>query len=173
MSNSCNRILLSAEMVLPGEAEAGSAGKQPAKEYPGLRCANGASGPGGGHSARVVSHWTSEPCLVNPYYISRSGFPPPKLRMNRKTLNERRIVGCHWLCQCALGCAFHRRQAELVSVTNLRRPAGPEGVAAVWAESLALIQFIRSPRSHSSQCRTVWHWQSQWHPNFQHLVSGG
>ena len=33
-------------MPLPGEAEAGSAGKQPAKEYPGLRCAKGVSAPG-------------------------------------------------------------------------------------------------------------------------------
>jgi hypothetical protein len=30
---------------MPGEAESGSAGTQPDKEYPGLRCANGASDP--------------------------------------------------------------------------------------------------------------------------------
>ena len=32
------------EMTLPEETEAGSAGKQPAKGYFGLRCANGVSG---------------------------------------------------------------------------------------------------------------------------------
>ena len=31
-------------LEVPGEAEPGSAGTQPGKEYPGLRCANGASG---------------------------------------------------------------------------------------------------------------------------------
>src|SRR5947208_3663649 len=33
------------ELQLPGEAESGSAGVQPDEEYPGRRCANGASGP--------------------------------------------------------------------------------------------------------------------------------
>src|SRR6516162_8103134 len=34
------------QLPLPGEAESGSAGVQPDEEYPGRRCANGASGPG-------------------------------------------------------------------------------------------------------------------------------
>src|SRR5262245_10497724 len=34
------------QLLLPGEAESGSAGVQTDKEYPGRRCANGASGPG-------------------------------------------------------------------------------------------------------------------------------
>ena len=46
MSNGCMEIPRSAAIPLPGEAEAGSAGKQRAKEYPGLRCANGVSAPG-------------------------------------------------------------------------------------------------------------------------------
>src|SRR5215813_7421008 len=33
------------QLLLPGEAESGSAGVQTDKEYPGRRCANGASGP--------------------------------------------------------------------------------------------------------------------------------
>ena len=46
MSNGCMEIPRSAAIPLLGEAEAGSAGKPPAKEYPGLRCANGVSAPG-------------------------------------------------------------------------------------------------------------------------------
>src|SRR5207237_8301639 len=34
-------------LLAPGEAESGSAGVQPDKEYPGRRCADGASGPWG------------------------------------------------------------------------------------------------------------------------------
>ena len=34
------------QLLMPGEAESGSAGVQPDEEYPGRRCANGASGPG-------------------------------------------------------------------------------------------------------------------------------
>ncbi len=33
------------KLHLPGETESGSAGTQPDKGYPGLRCANGASDP--------------------------------------------------------------------------------------------------------------------------------
>ena len=53
MSNGCTEVLLSAAIPLPGEAEAGSAGKQPAKEYPGFRCAKGVLDPGRDFSARV------------------------------------------------------------------------------------------------------------------------
>ena len=44
MSNRCIRGWPRVEMTLPEETEAGSAGKQPAKGYCGLRCANGVSG---------------------------------------------------------------------------------------------------------------------------------
>jgi hypothetical protein len=50
----------------PGEAESGSAGVQPDKEYPGRRCTNGA-GPSEGYSSEgSLFHWSSEPCLENP-----------------------------------------------------------------------------------------------------------
>lgn len=42
------------QIVVPGKTEAGSAGKQPAEGYPGLRCAQGASGPGRAIPARAV-----------------------------------------------------------------------------------------------------------------------
>ncbi len=41
VSQTYRAIARSAAIPLPGEAEAGSAGKQPAQEYPGLRCAKG------------------------------------------------------------------------------------------------------------------------------------
>src|SRR5260370_24554418 len=41
------RPMALAILVPPGEAESGSAGVQPDKEYPGRRCADGASGPRG------------------------------------------------------------------------------------------------------------------------------
>src|SRR5260221_3584256 len=41
-------------MFVPGETDAGSAGKQPAEGYPGLRCAQGASGPDRKLSAGAV-----------------------------------------------------------------------------------------------------------------------
>ena len=53
---------------LPGEAASGSAGTQPDKEYPGLRCANRASDPWKLVLPGVVlifsfPCWTSEECL--------------------------------------------------------------------------------------------------------------
>ena len=46
MSNGiCNSDVRASMLDLPGETESGSAGTQPDKGYPGLRCANGASGP--------------------------------------------------------------------------------------------------------------------------------
>ena len=42
----CVRPFAGVQFPLPGEAESGSAGVQPDEEYPGRRCANGASGPG-------------------------------------------------------------------------------------------------------------------------------
>src|SRR5260370_10492012 len=41
------RAMALAILLPPGEAESGSAGVQPDKEYPGRRCADGASGPWG------------------------------------------------------------------------------------------------------------------------------
>jgi hypothetical protein len=54
----------------PGEAESGSAGVQPDKEYPGRRCADGASGPWSLTGGRVVSghHRTPESCLRKPTF---------------------------------------------------------------------------------------------------------
>jgi hypothetical protein len=43
------RSLAGAKLLLPGEAESGSAGVQPDKEYPGRRCADGASRPPNGY----------------------------------------------------------------------------------------------------------------------------
>ncbi len=41
----CVSFFARVKSPLPGEAESGSAGVQPDEEYPGRRCANGASGP--------------------------------------------------------------------------------------------------------------------------------
>jgi hypothetical protein len=56
-------------VVVPGETESGSAGKQPDEGYPGRRCANGVLGPrlpDGGWGYFFHAHWTSLPCLQNP-----------------------------------------------------------------------------------------------------------
>ena len=53
----------SATLAPPGEAESGSAGVQPDKEYPGRRCADGASGPRGQTSGALLYHRTPELCL--------------------------------------------------------------------------------------------------------------
>jgi len=52
----------------PGEAESGSAGVQPDKEYPGRRCADGASGPlrAKASRGRLCHHQTPELCLRKP-----------------------------------------------------------------------------------------------------------
>ncbi len=87
MSHTCREIRRSAAIPLPEEAEAGSAGKQPAKEYPGLRCAHGVSAPGRGGSARGLfesrqrPHWSH--ASVNPYAVRHFEIPPNS-RMNHK-----------------------------------------------------------------------------------------
>jgi len=59
----------------PGEAESGSAGVQPDKEYPGRRCADGASGLLWAHASRgrLCHHRTPELCLRKPTVTA-----PPK-----------------------------------------------------------------------------------------------
>ena len=72
------------------ETEAGSAGKQPAKGYSGLRCANGVSGSGRGYSARAVVFRTLD-IGVMPPKIHR-GMPRARFsRMNQKFREEARI----------------------------------------------------------------------------------
>ena len=63
----CARSRNSAILPAPGEAESGSAGVQPDKEYPGRRCADGASGPWGIKPPGVFfcHHRTPESCLEN------------------------------------------------------------------------------------------------------------
>jgi hypothetical protein len=61
----------------PGEAESGSAGVQPDKEYPGRRCADGASAPGGssrrgpfriiGHQSHALKNPPSNPLALGPF----------------------------------------------------------------------------------------------------------
>jgi hypothetical protein len=57
----------------PGEAESGSAGVQPDKEYPGRRCADGASDLWGIKTSRGLfcRHRTPESCLENAPASSR------------------------------------------------------------------------------------------------------
>ena len=54
MSNGWNMPPISGAIPPPRETEAGSAGKQPAQGYLGLRCANGVSGPCREVSTRVI-----------------------------------------------------------------------------------------------------------------------
>ena len=56
----CVASFVRVELSMPEEAESGSASVQPDKEYPGRRCANGASGLWAETSsgATLFSHWT-------------------------------------------------------------------------------------------------------------------
>ena len=88
MSNGCTETQPSVAIPLPGEAEAGSAGKQTAKESPGLRCAKGVpalaevlgQGPFRNWHIGHRSH-ASE----NPYAVRQSEIPPNS-RMNHFSL---------------------------------------------------------------------------------------
>ena len=62
----------SATLSPPGEAESGSAGVQPDEEYPGRRCADGASGPRGQPSGALLCHRTPELCLKKLTFIASS-----------------------------------------------------------------------------------------------------
>jgi hypothetical protein len=103
------------EMTLPEETEAGSAGKQPARGYFGLRCANGVSGSCWliqAVSADFFSQWPLANCnpsaaLISPGFLNKAfskrfGFthsrstPQTTIRarpQSRHTLRSREVKG--------------------------------------------------------------------------------
>jgi hypothetical protein len=103
------RVPVLGKLLKPGETESGSAGTQPDKEYPGLRCDKGAPGrwwsnPPSSHLCSYFGHRShaSQILLRNPWL----GHDLERARFRRMNPKSKKICFCGEKVRASIECGY-------------------------------------------------------------------